>query len=213
MKTEQSPGLLKRLVFFVIFLVFLVVPSKIGWEIIQQKIDTEKDDRAFLSTCEFYFGNKAHARIFYSLSKSMLSRERRFLCLALIEKESQFKQFACSFVTKTISKGGKETKIKVPLCRGYFQLDTDTFINIAKKYHIKYQGHSTVYDAANNIFVGIIHFNWCLDSYGTSLGLEIYNVGSGNYFKQKIRNPKYVRDVNSNLNRVMDIYYKYLEKN
>ena len=145
--------------------------------------------------CNFYFGNTAHALSFIKTTDRYLPEDKWITALAVIEVESDFQQYAFSTVSKTIWERGKRKIVRVVLCRGYYALDQDTFRSICGKYRIHFENYWDIYDGANNILIGTIHLRDCFQAYGKQLGLEIYNVGSGNYYNRGWRNQDYIDKV------------------
>ena len=149
------------------------------------------------AVCDFYFGNKAHSLAFISITGRYFPDWKT--ALAVIETESGFDPYCKS--TYTVKVKGKKKKVAF-LCRGYFQMDKETFKLICKKYKINFTDYWDIYDSSNNILVGVIHLRDCLSTYGYCKGLEIYNVGSGNFFDKGWRNQDYVKTVQKNRDKV-----------
>jgi len=131
-----------------------------------------------------YWPNPAH-RIVFNQRVKELDLDWK-LSLAVREEESHGDQYAYSSAK----------------ARGYYQLMYATAKDLCETYSIDFRGKMSIYDGANNIFMGLAHLNHCVDTYGDQLGIEMYNVGYGKYFKRGIRNRKYVEDVMSRLKKI-----------
>jgi hypothetical protein len=175
----------------------LFIPIKFGpdgFKSISSIIYTELTKKAKEKICLYYFGNPAHAWTFIKITDELLPNHW-LLALAVAERESNFSQYAYSTTTKEILDKGVKKTIRVVLCRGYFALDEETYKSIMKKYKVYYKGMGDIYDSSNNIFTGILHLRDCIMTYGEIKGIEIYNLGSGNYYYRGWRNPGYVSKV------------------
>ncbi len=128
-----------------------------------------------------YIKNPAHAIAFVALC-DYLGIDLA-LGLAVMERESHFRQYAYS--SKVVN--GKRQII----ARGYMatHVTTSKFI-MTKTPGMEYRGSQSEYDSANNMYNGLVHLRYCIETFGYNKGIEIYNVGEGNY-KKRIRNPDY----------------------
>lgn len=119
------------------------------------------------------FKNPAHAVTFIAICKHFKYPPE--VGLALCKIESEFYQYACSDA----------------IARGYFQIMLPTAKEVGGKYNIQILNKWSVYDSANNIWLGIATSLGNVKYHGFHKGIEIYNVGDGNYFAG-VRNEDYV---------------------
>lgn len=126
------------------------------------------------------FRNPAHAVSFIAICKYFGYPPEVGLALGFIE--SEFYQYACSSA----------------VARGYFQIIPETAKEIGAKYNIRIVNKWSIYDSANNIWLGIAQSLGNVKYHGFQKGIEIYNVGDGNYFAG-VRNQRYVLDFKKEL--------------
>lgn len=151
----------------------------IGWLMAIMHIDRMIEHRTAISVCAEYLGNDVP----HALAIVSTAEYHRFdykMSLAIIMQESHGRIFASS-------QAG---------ARGLMALMMPTMKYMAdKKDYPAPRTKWDVYDVANNVFYGTWIARDNLAYYGRNLGLEIYNVGSGNYYRKGWRNPDYVADV------------------
>lgn len=115
------------------------------------------------------------------------------LALSICKQESHFRQYVWS------ESGGRNGYV---VARGYMGVHHLTALFIFKSTPgMVYKNERDEYDAANNFYCSLKHAKYCIDVFGISKGLEIYNVGDHNYLVHGWRNAKYVNSVLSNTYR------------
>jgi hypothetical protein len=113
--------------------------------------------------------------------------------LAICNQESMIKQYVWS------DYWDRRKKKAVTIARGYMGIHHDTASYIMSRTGIPHNGIADEYDAANNFFMGILHAKYYIEKYGLDKGLEVYNVGEGNYLYKGWRNQKYVNEITNQI--------------
>lgn len=185
--------MLKRITIFTVVLLFVSVTV-----LAMVSTNQIKSREAKITMVMRHIQNPAHAVAFVALCEYLNMKVTMGLAICYVESGRLLnKQKVCQQYVWSDVKRGEGIVI---LARGYMGDARETTKAVMKNTPgMKYQGTADEYDAANNFYVGLVHAKDCIERFGIRKGLEIYNVGEGNYTYRGWRNKKYVSDVLSTM--------------